>query len=238
MRSSAFIALIAALTLAACSGNSDGNSGSAGAQSGASAAPAAAPTNPTDFPLYVGSQVVAAKDFTKKLDASSVNVGGGAFSQGSGTYAGHQTIAKTDATMADLSAWLTATSKTPPQGYSVPSQSAALAQARAKAVSFGVDFAPFVKDQNGTKVGFLVIAMDPEMLGRKLGPAIGLLENFRSMPEMMRGPIDKQVQARIGITATQALDPASPLGAALAAYDDVKSSNDRAVVVVDASKQQ
>lgn len=204
----------------------------------ASTAPAAAPTNPTGFPLYAGSEMVAAKDFTQKVDASSVKAAGGAFSQGAGTYAGHQAIAKTDATMAQLSSWLTDTTKTPPQGYSVPSQSAAIARARTRAASFGIDFAPFVKDENGTKVGFLVIAMDPQMLDHKLGPAIGLLDKFHSMPAMMRGPIDKQVQERIGITATQALDPASPLGAALAAYDDVKSSNDRAIVVVDASKQQ
>lgn len=236
MRRSAFVALAAALALAACSGNSGGSENAAG--TGVGASPSAAPTDPTDFPLYAGSRIVVAKNFTQTVDASGLKAGGGAFSQGSGTYAGHQTIAQTDATMAQLSAWLTSTSQSPPQGYSVPSHGEAITQARAKAAAFGVDFAPFLKDENGTTVGFLVIAMDPQTLDRKLGPAIGLLENFRAMPAMMRGPIDKQVQARIGITATQALDPASPLGAALAAYDDVKSSNDRAIVVVDASKQQ
>jgi hypothetical protein len=219
--------------LAACSGNS----GTAGSQTGASAAPAAAPTNPTDFPLYPDSRIVAVKDFTKKVDESTMKAVGGAFSQGSGTYAGHQAIAETAAAMAQLSAWLTTATQTPPQGYSVPLQSSALAEARANTAAFGIDFAPFVKDENGTKVGFLVIAMDPQTLDRKLGPAIGLLEQFHSMPEMLRGPIDKQVKSRIGITATQALDPASPLSAALAAYEDVKSSNERAIVVMDAVKQ-
>lgn len=234
MRSSAIIALAAVLTLAACSGNS----GTAGSRAGASAAPAAAPTNPTDFPLYPDSRIVAVKDFTQKVDESTMKAAGSAFSQGSGTYVGHQTIVKTSATMAQLSAWLTTTSEAPPQGYSVPSQGVTLAEARANAATFGIDFAPFVKDENGTRIGFLVIAMDPQILNRKLGPAIGLLEQFHSMPEMLRGPIDKQVQARIGITATQALDPASPLSAALAAYEDVKSSNERAIVVMDAVKQQ
>lgn len=233
MRSTAVVAFAAALALAACSGNS----GSA-TRPGASAATVATPANPTGFPLYVGSEIVATKEFTQKIDASSVRAAGGAFPQGPGTYVGHQAIAKTDATMAQLSSWLTDAMKAPPQGYSVPPQRAEMAEARARAASFGIDFASFVKDENGTKVGFLVIAMDPNMLDRKLGPAIGLLDNFRSMPEMLRGPIDKQVQARIGITATQALDPASPLGAALAAYDAVKSSNERAIVVLNASKEQ
>jgi len=33
------------------------------------------------------------------------------------------------------------------------------------------------------------------------------------------------------------LDPGAPLGAALSAYNDVKSSGSRALVLVDASKQ-
>lgn len=232
MRAFVVVALGAAVTLAACSGNAGG-----GSAAGASAAPSAAPTNPTDFPLYANSQIVAAKDFSEKVDVSEVKVAGGALAQGSGTYAGHQVVAKTDATLAQLSAWLDDTAKSPPQGYSVPGTGSSIARARAQVARYGIDFAPFVQDENGTKVGYLVIALDPQTLDAKLGPAIGLLDKFNTLPAMLRRPVDKQVQARIGITATQALDPASPLGAALAAYDDVKSSNDRAIVVVDATKQ-
>jgi hypothetical protein len=45
------------------------------------------------------------------------------------------------------------------------------------------------------------------------------------------------LKSRIGISGSEALDPASPLGAALTAYDDLKTTNSRAIVVVDATKQ-
>lgn len=233
MRYAPLFALGAVLALAACSGNS----GTSGTHADTSAAPSAAPTNPSNFPIYGGSRIVATRNFTEKLTAADLKTTEGAFPQGVGTYAGHQVIARTDATMDQLSAWLTAISSAPPSGYRSPVEGAELAQARANVVRYGIDFAPFVEERNGTQVGFLVIALDPQMLDRKLGPAMGLLDNFRSLPEMLRAPVDRQVKASIGITATQALDPATPLGAALAAYDDVKSTSDRAIVVVDGIKQ-
>jgi len=58
-----------------------------------------------------------------------------------------------------------------------------------------------------------------------------------SLPAMLRGPIDSQLKTRVGMSATEMLDPGSPLGAALAAYNDVKSTDQRALVLVDAAKQ-
>jgi hypothetical protein len=229
-------ALAIALAVPACSGGSGGSGGIESSTSAASAAPAA--TNLTGFPLFTGATVLRSNAFTQHVDTSAVTTGGGAFSQGSGTYAGHEVIARSDATLDQLGQWLTDTSKTPPAGYTVPAQGAAqIAQARERAQAFGIDFTPFQKIENGKTVNVLVVAMDPSVLNAKLGPALGLIEKFNSLPAFAKGPIDAQIKARLGMSATEALDPAAPLGAALAAYDDVKASNSRAIVVVDAAKQ-
>lgn len=228
-------AALAALSVTACSGGS-GSGGTATSTSAVSAAPAA--TNLTGFPLFAGATVIRSNAFTQQVDTSAVSTGGGAFSQGSGTYAGHEVIAKSDATLDQLAQWLTDSSTTPPAGYTVSTaDSAQVAQAREKVKEFGIDFTPFQTTDNGITVNVLVVAMDPAILDAKLGPAIGLIEKFKSLPAFAKGPIDAQIKARLGVSATEALDPAAPLGAALAAYEDVKSSNSRAIVVVDAAKQ-
>lgn len=225
--------LIALLVVAACAGRNSSTAGGS-AQGGS---PAAAPTNASDFPMYQGATIVAAKDFTQNVDASSVKMAGGALAQGSGTYTGHQVIAKSSASLDDLARWLSDEEKTPPPGFTIPTAGAQLSSARAQAKRYGVDFAPFVKDENGKKHGYIVVAIDPSLLDAKLGPAIVMIERFRSLPGALRGPIDTQLKSRIGISGSEALDPASPLGAALAAYDDVKATNSRAIVIVDATKQ-
>ena len=227
--------LVALLAATACTGrNSSGTSGSSTAQGGS---PAAAPTNASDFPMYQGATIVVAKDFSQNVDASALKMAGGALAQGSGTYAGHQVIARTSASLDDLAKWLSDEEKAPPQGFTIPAAGSQISTARAQAKRYGIDFAPFLRDENGKKHGYIVIAMDPSLLDAKLGPAIVMIEKFRSLPGALRGPIDAQLKSRTGISGSEALDPASPLGAALAAYDDVKSTNSRAIVIVEATKQ-
>ncbi|HEY8320561.1 MAG TPA: hypothetical protein VIG46_02050 [Candidatus Baltobacteraceae bacterium] len=225
----------AVLALAACSGNA-GSGGQTGA--GASAAPAAAPTNPTDFPLIDGATVLATKAFSQTVDASQLKTGGAAFAQGSGTYAGEQVIAKTDKSLDDLAAWLASRTASPPAGYAaVTASGTSVEQAHTIAKRYGIDFAAFTKDVGGKKHGVLLIAMDPADLDAKLGPAIGWIQKYPSLPAMLRGPADDKLKQLVGMTGTELLDPGSPLGAALAAYADVKVTNSRALVLVDASKQ-
>lgn len=226
----------AVLALTACSGNA-GSSGRTAA-AGASGVPAAAATNPSDFPLIAGATILATKNFSQTVDASKIKTGGAAFSQGSGTYAGEQVIAKSEKSLDELAIWLTAQTKTPPAGYTAVSASGAqMDQAHAIAKKYGIDFAAFQKDVGGKKHGVLLIAMDPAGLDQKLGPMIGLIEKYSSLPDMLKGPIDAKLKQYSGMTGTEMLDPGSPLGAALAAYSDVKSTNSRALVLVDAAKQ-
>ncbi len=232
-RTSSALIAAAVLALAACSGNAGST-----AAAGASGAPAAAATNPTDFPLIDGATVIATKTFSQTVDASKLKTGGAAFSQGSGTYAGQQVIAKSDRSLDDLATWLAAQAKSPPAGYTAVSASGtSMDQAHATARKYGIDFAAFRKDVDGKEHGVLLIAMDPAGLDKQLGPAIGLIQQYASLPDMLKGPIDAQLKTRLGMSGTELLDPGSPLGAALAAYSAVKSTNSRALVLVDAAKQ-
>jgi len=236
MKSASSVLFIAALVaLAACSGNAGSSSSSTTAQQPASSSAPAAAANPTDFPLIDGSTVVAEKPFTQKVDPSMVGKSA-AFSQGAGTYAGTQVIAKSDKSLADLATWLAAQTSKPPAGYTALNASQ-MAQAHATAVKYGLDFAAFTKGDGAAKHVVLLVALDPGGLDKRLGPAIGLIDKYASLPAMIRGPIDAQLKQRTGMSGSEMLDPGAPLGAALSAYNDVKSSGSRALVLVDASKQ-
>jgi hypothetical protein len=235
-RTSSVLIAAAVLALAACSGNAGSSSSQTAA--GAAGATATAPANPTDFPLVDGATVVAAKPFTQTVDASQLKTGAAAFSQGSGTYAGQQVIAKSDKSLDELAAWLASQTKTPPAGYTAVSVSGtSVAEAHATAKHYGIDFAAFTKTVDGKRHGVLLIAMDPATLDAKLGPAIGWIQKYPSLPAMLRGPADDKLKSLVGMTGSELLDPGSPLGAALAAYADVKVTNSRALVLVDAAKQ-
>jgi hypothetical protein len=237
MRNPCLAALAAVFLLTACSSGGSNSQNTSAASNQANNNVNAEATNSSGFPLYNGAVVVTARDFSQHLDPSMLAGGGGAFTQGAGTYAGHQVIARSDASLDQLAAWITQNSQQPPAGFSVPPGGSQLATARQQAERFGVDFAPFVRDENGHKVGYIVVAMDPASMDRHLGPALGLITKYQSLPSMARGPIDSQVQQRVGMSPSAMLDPASPIGAALAAYNSVKSTNQRAIIVVDAAKQ-
>jgi hypothetical protein len=235
MRSLSFFLLAAvAVSLAACSG---GNSGSS-TQTSATTTTAPAAANTTDFPLYDGSTVIGTKNFTQNVDTSQMKTGSAVFAQGSGTYAGQQVIAKSGATLDQLAKWLSDETAKPPNGYTaVVVSGSGMDRAHAMAKQYGIDFAAFQKTENGSKHDVILVAMDPALLDKRVGPAIVLLHRYATLPDMLRGPIDTQLKQRVGMSGSELLDPGSPIGAALSAYDDVKSSNQRALILVDAAKQ-
>ena len=231
-----FALLAAGIAAAGCSNSSSATSAaasSAGAEANG-AAPSPAATNPTDFPLYDGATIVGTHPWSQAVDVSQVPGGAKMYPQGSGTYDGNQVIASTSASMADLDQWLHRLDAKPPQGYVVVASGSSMDQARQQAQRYGLNFDAFRKPGGANVV---VVVLDPATMNRTMGPALNMLEKFRTLPDVMRGPIDAQVKQRTGMSATEALDPAAPLGAALAAYDQVKSGNGRAIVVVNATKQ-
>ncbi|MGR4064695.1 MAG: hypothetical protein ACLQPV_04530 [Vulcanimicrobiaceae bacterium] len=233
MKQTFVLALLAAgIAVAACSNSSSSTSAAGAPANGAAPNPAA--TNPTDFPLYNGATIVGTRNWTQPVDVSQVPGGAKMYPQGSGTYDGHQVVAGTTASMADLHQWLQELDAKPPQGYVVVASGSSMDQARAQAQRYGLDFDAFRKPGGANVV---VVVLDPASMNQKIGPALGLIEKFRTLPDVMKGPIDQQVKQRIGMSASEALDPAAPVGAALSGFDQVKSSNGRAIVIIDATKQ-
>lgn len=225
------LVLVAVLLLAACSQSSQS------AQSTSQVTPGPAGTNSTDFPLYEGSTVIASRDWTQSVNSSTAASERGVFAQGAGTYTGHDVIAHTPATVEQLRAWLDAMTKAPPAGYTAVSSGSGMDQARNRAQSFGLDFNVFQKTDNGKKHHLIVIAIDPKALQGKAGPMLGFINKYKMLPSSLRDPIDAQAKQRTGFSISEALSPDTPIGASLGALDQLRSSGERGIVLVDATKQ-
>ncbi|HEY8298031.1 MAG TPA: hypothetical protein VIG32_08430 [Candidatus Baltobacteraceae bacterium] len=221
--------LVSVVALAACSQSNQ-------AASTSTPAPAPSISNPVAFPLYTGAHVLAAKNYTQSANPAGAATSASALSEGGGTYSGHEVIASSTASFPALSAWVHSLAAKPPVGYTVAA-SENLNEARAQANRVGLDFASFQTQQNGKKVGLLVVVMDPTLVTTKLGPVLDLIGKYRLLPSAMRATIDSRVQARIGMSVTQAMQPDSPVGAALSALDQFQHTNARGILLIDATKQ-
>jgi hypothetical protein len=63
---------------------------------------------------------------------------------------------------------------------------------------------------------------------------LSYLNRFRYLPAFLRGPIDAQAQAQTGFTVSEALDPTTPIGAAIDALGRLNDANARGVIFIDA----
>jgi len=213
------------LVVAGCSSQQSSSNGPA---SGGS--PAGAISNPTDFPLSADAKILDAKPFNQTVSASSSS--GTVMSQGAGTYSGHSVIAQSSGSIADAKAWLDKTESAPPAGYTHVA-SAQNAKATEIAAKYGVTYGVFKKGSKGA----VIAVIDTKLAHQKLGFLIGLADKYKMLPESMRGPIDDQVKQRLGMSITEALDPSAPVGMTLEALRTINSSDQPAIVEVDATKQ-
>jgi hypothetical protein len=200
---------------------------------GSEVTPTAAPQNTTGFPLYAGSEVLASKEFSQTITSSQA--GTGIMSSGAGTYTGTEVIAGSTAPLAELEAWLHQNAKQPPSGFIAVAIPASMSSAYAIATKNGVDFAIFRDPKNG-KHGLIVVAMDPSAVHSKLGPALTLVSKYQVLPQGMRQGIDTQLKARYGYTASEFVQPGSPLGTAVGAMTEFQNKNERAIIIIDATK--
>jgi len=206
-------------------------------QQNASHGPAAnAPiANPLDFPLYQNAKIVSTHDFTQTVNTTSQQgTRGQVMAHGNGTYKGHEVIAASPASFAQLSAWARNLDDHPPQGYV---QTVNSTQAHDEAQRFGVDYATFQKTTDGKTKGVLVVVMDPAKVNQRVGPVLKLISTYKALPESMRSGIDDRIKAQTGMTISEAMAPDSPVGAALAALEDLQHTDARGIVVMDATKQ-
>ena len=230
MQKKALFALVWALVAAAgCSGQQNAN------QSSTSASSPPSLKNPLDFALYPGSSVVSSHAFTQNVTIQNPR-DGSVFGGGSGTYSGNEVIAASTAQFSDLSNWVDQLSTSPPAGYNAV-ETGQNPQAQSQAKQYGITYATFQKKENGHSHGVLVIAMDPQRVNQKFGRILGMIAKYRALPAVMRQPFDNEAKSRFGMSITEATEPDSPIGAALAALDQFQHKNARGIVVVDAVKR-
>lgn len=214
---------LAALVLAGCAGGGS---------------PRATPTpklrNPLNFPLYSNATIISARPFSEVVHADTS--GESVFAQGNGTYTGHEVIASSAASFDALAAWVERLNASPPPGYSAVEDQTNPDQ-QAQAQQYGLDYAAFKRKTGKNTRGVLVIVMDPQRVDKRFGTILGMIAKYRALPAIFRSPIDNEAKARFGMTITQASEPDSPVGAALAALGELQHSNARGIVVLDAQKQ-
>jgi hypothetical protein len=228
-RTLSLVLVVAAISAIACSKGTSVPAGSEG-----TVAPTSSPTNTTSFPLYQNSSVIDSRQFSKTITSGETSTG--AMSAGAGTYSGNEVIAASGATLADLENWLRQQEKQPPSGMVVVAIPASMASVHTIAVKNGMDFAIF-HDANNAKHGLVVIALDPATAHQKLGPALMAVSKYGSLPAPVRQGIDAQLKQRYGYTASEFVEPGSPLGAAVGAMNDFQNKNQRAIIIIDATKQ-
>jgi hypothetical protein len=224
----AWLAVAAVLATAACSGGNQGSS---------SQKPSPAATNPVAFPLFDGAQVLSSREWHERI-ASRPGVGDNAvFTQGTGTYDGHDVVAGTQALMPVLETWLQDLDAHPPAGYAPALQGGAVENVRSHTRDLGVDFAVFEGTEKGKRHGVVVLAVDPQTLDQKAGPMLGMVSKFRLLPQSLRDSIDAQTKKQTGFTVSEATDPNTPIGAAIGALSQLRDFGGRGVVLIDAVKQ-
>jgi hypothetical protein len=215
-------ACLAAAVLAACaSGN------------GVKPSPSPALRNPLSFPLYPDAVLISAKSFKQAVHANTSAQS--VFAQGNGTYAGHEVVASSAADLSALGAWLDQLNSAPPPGYTALEPQTNLEEEE-QAQQDGLDYAVFRHKSGSATHGVLVIVMDPQLLNKRFGTILRMAERYRALPGFLRAPIDNEAKARYGISVTEATQPDSPIGAALDALGELKRTNVRGILVIDAQK--
>ncbi len=217
--------LVAASLLAACSRH-----GSAGS-------PSPTATNPVAFPLFDGANVLSAREWHNAITARSGAVDSAFLSQGAGKYDGHDVVAGTQALMPALEAWLDDLDAHPPDGYRVAITGNGVEAVRTHTRELGIDFVIFESAGQGKPRGVAVMVVDPQTLDEKAGPMLGLIGRFKHVPSILRDPLDAQAKKQTGFSITEATNPDTPIGAAVAALDQLRDFGGRGIVLIDAVKQ-
>jgi len=220
-------AACAAIALAACSGNHPGGAGQ----------PSPKATDPVNFPLFDGAEVLSSRAWHETVGSRPGAVDSALLSQGAGTYDGHDVVAGTQAMMPSLEAWLRDLDAHPPDGYSSAWHGNGVDAVRDHTRDLGIDFAVFERDESGKQHGVVVLAVDPQTLDSKAGPMLGMIGKFKLLPQTLRDSIDGQAKKQTGFSVTELTNPNTPVGAAIGALDQLRDFGGRGIVIIDAVKQ-
>ena len=195
--------------------------------------PQTATTNPAGFPFYPGSTLLVAREWRHELspeERSALGIVG----SDQNAYLGHEVVTATQASFADLVAWLGNFDAQPPDGYRIGLWGNGVEDARDQARAAGIDFSVFDRDEHAGTHDVVVLAVDPVLFQRKAGFMLSALSHARYLPSFLRGPLDAEAQAQTGFTVSEALDPTTPIGAAIDALGRLNDANARGIIYVDA----
>ena len=213
--------VLAVAVLAACSG-----------KTASSASPSPVPSDASVVPVYGGSTVVETRDYETNMSKLFKGcICGGIGSVDDGPIDERVLIARSDASADDLETWVDTLRANPPSGFTVNIDRDYEAL-RQRALINGVDFV-LLKGPGALHRSVLVATLDPAAIQEHFGPAVGLIDNYRSLPLLLRSAADARMKQQFGITGADLTDPSTEIGAAISAYDAVKNSNQRAIVEID-----
>lgn len=198
-------------------------------------APAPSPTSPIGFPLFGGSTVLSVHDWHRTLSRGERTALGIIGTRG-GAYGGYEVVTATDAPFDQVTAWLHRLNRQPPAGYHVTLWGSGVDDARDNARSIGLDFGVFGRVERGVAHDVVVVAVDPDRLQQKAGFALSMLGKFQRLPAFLRSSIDAQARAQTGFTVSDAVDPSTPIGAAVEALGSLHDAHSRGVIFIDARR--
>ncbi len=159
-------------------------------------------------------------------------------SQGAGTYDGHDVVAGTQAYMPVLESWLDELGASPPPGYRVAISGNGIEAVRTHTRELGIDFVALRRHRSKVNpTAWSSWSSTRRRSMRRPVPMLGLIGRFKHVPSMLRDPIDAQAKKQTGFSITEATNPDTPIGAAVAALDQLRDFGGRGIVLIDAVKQ-
>ena len=191
--------------------------------------------NPSSFPLYPRSQVVTVVPVDSAQMFAAIRASDPKASVPR-NFRGHEVIAETGASIAQLRTWVNGLASAPPRGlHRVVENSDGHVKSGFNANGNDAVGMQFETADGGRSV--YVVAADPRKIRQQLGPVFGLIDNYGAVPGMMRGPIDDSAKKQLGYSVTEMLDAKSPIGAVVATLKRMQSVDRRAILIIDESRQ-
>jgi len=194
--------------------------------------------NPSDFPLYPRSEVVSVVpvDSTQMFAAIHASDPTAHVPE---NYRGHVIIAETGATLAQVQSWVAALQSAPPRGFrettTHPRTSHKRTSSDKNRFDINGDGTAQFETADASRWVYLITA-EPRKIYEQGGALFALIDAYSATPDFLRGPIDDQARKQTGYTITQMLDAKSPAGAIIAEIKRLKSTDRRAILLIDETK--
>ena len=204
------------------------------------------------FPLYQPSTITASSKYDDSLEVT--RFGSSFFSSGPTAaypYVGTQELAKTSANLTDLEAWTKKLAQSPPEGFRVGQGLTDQDQGTANSAppSPGQSNSPWLAIVNDWGLVpyifwnkerdhvILMYLIDPKALANHMGPTLPLIDEWEKMPALVRSGIDATLKKQVGLSASDLIDPTTPIGMMTYVARNWKDQDTRAIILIDATRQ-